>query len=57
VLEREAERSGVFTGHDERGDLDDLSLSSSGGSGLTLCTPYVVGGGDVVASSRCEDGE
>jgi hypothetical protein len=36
----EGEAGGAFTlsGHDQRCDLDDLSFSPGGGSGVALCT-------------------
>ena len=57
VLEREAGGAGCVAVDGERGDLDELALSSSGRSSLLLGAGDVVGGGGVVAGVGREDGE
>lgn len=52
MFEREPDGAIHFAGDAERGDLDDLSLTSGGGAGLLPCTQAVAGCGDIVAAAR-----
>jgi hypothetical protein len=57
VLECEAGGAGWVAVDGECGDLDELAVSSGGDPCLLLGAGDVVGGGDVVAGVRRQDGE
>jgi hypothetical protein len=57
MFERQATGAVHVAGDDQRGDLDELALTSSGRASLLLGAGDVVGGGDLVAATRGQYGE
>jgi hypothetical protein len=57
VFEREAGGARPVAGDDERGDLDELALTTCGRTTSLLGARDVAGRGDVVAATRSQHGE
>jgi hypothetical protein len=59
VLERESSGAFSCSGNDQRRDLDNLTLASSGGAGVVLCPDELLERGSrvaVVGCHYCEEG-